>query len=248
MNKILIVLQCYTGDRMMAMKLARLIADIEQEKSRYADFMIAYRYDTQDDIGTYLYLTKKFDEVHLYHSRHNTSGWPAGCNDLFFDTLAHISRMVKKNGWEYDAALFIEADCVPLDKDWIKKLHREWYAGTQLALGHWISKSQFRTAHLNGNCMLATNISEKIPSFYTCPPSHPWDIFHTKALWANMRATDLIFSDYKKKTITEDELFSARTYPKDHPLRAMSSVPVLIHGVKDESAQIIVRKKFFHHP
>jgi len=247
MKKLLLVLQCYAGDRLMAMKLARLIADIEPKKSEHADFMIAYRYDTQDDMGTYLYLTKKFEEVHLYHSRHNTAGWPAGCNDLFFDSLAHVTSMVKRKIWDYDAALFFEADCVPLDKDWIAKLQKDWYSGSQLILGHWISQSQFRTPHLNGNCLVSTHIQKEIPNFYMSPSMHPWDIFHAKTLAGRMRATPLIFSDYRKKSIVEDELYSIREYPSDHLLKGVKGLPVFLHGVKDESAQIIVREKLVQH-
>jgi hypothetical protein len=47
--------------------------------------------------------------------------------------------------------------------------------------------------------------------------------------------TPLIHLDYRRKSITPEELFSPKKEKK---------VPVLYHGVKDDSAIMAVREKF----
>lgn len=243
LKKLLLVLQLYPGDRKMAFDLARLIADIEPKVSEHADFMLSLRRDTLDDIGAYHALQKKFEKVYLFHSQRKSTGWPAGCNDLFFESLSQVGKMVKAKRWDYDAALYFEADCVPLTKDWIRRLQAEWYAGHQQFVGNWISQLEFRIPHLNGNCLISTRITEKMPAFHACPPSQPWDIFHAKAIESRMRVTPLIYSDYKKTSITEAELYELKRRPSDHPLHGLEEQAVLYHGVKNNSAQIIVRDR-----
>lgn len=239
MKKILLVLQCYNGDKKMAMSLARLIADIEPGISECADFMLAFRWDTAPDPATEFYLKRRFERVYVFNSTHHATGWPAGCNQLFFDSLHEVARKSSL----YDVALFFEADTVPLIPEWIAHLQRKWYECGAPILGHIIPKSQFPVPHVNGNCMISTTIGRAVRSFYGCPGSQPWDIFHAKHLLPLTADPGVIHSNYRQQSITEEQLYSPIDPPFDHPLAGHSYAPIFYHGVKSMDAQDIVRAK-----
>ncbi len=59
MSKILIALQFWKGDRDMAMKLARLMADLEPKHSDDADVLFISRFDTMQDVDAVKYVSRK---------------------------------------------------------------------------------------------------------------------------------------------------------------------------------------------
>jgi hypothetical protein len=242
-KKLLLILQCYHGDQDAAMDLARLIADIEPKQSEHADFLFAHRFDTTPDTATQDYVSEKFENVYSFVAEKMGTGWPAGCNDLFFDTLNLVTRRTRDKHWEYDAALFFESDAVPLAVDWIKRLKDDYYNSGALINGHYITESQFETGHVNGNCVMSTSFGRIVRSFCACPDDKPWDIYHAPSMVLNVVDHGLIHSVYRLPTITPEALFAAQTRPHDHPLTMVKFQPVLFHGVKDDSARRAVRAR-----
>lgn len=125
-NKILVVLPFWNGDKRQHMALARLIADLEEKHSEVADILFLARFDTDPDLKTIEYVSRKFN-VHVYKSKRREVGWPHGCNGLFAgcveffignDKFGKIPR--------YKAMLIVEADCVPLSKTWLAELSQMW--------------------------------------------------------------------------------------------------------------------------
>jgi hypothetical protein len=243
-KKILLVLQCYEGDKVAAMRLARLIADIEPGKSAHADFMFVWRWDTKPDTETMRYVARKFHAVHSLTTARRTTGWPMGCNDVFFEAYGRFCQRIRQKLWDYDAALFFESDCVPLDLDWIAKLQAEWYEREQMILGFFYGPGDHPVPHVNGNLMISPKFQRHYRAFYACPAGAGWDVHHAKAMLPVARASRLIYNDYARRSIPCDELFGEKRYGDQHPLARQVIKPVFYHGVKGGDAVECVRAKF----
>lgn len=221
------------------MELARLVADLEPEVSPYADFMLSFRHDTEIDQDTARYVARKFAGVFTFKSKRKTSGWPQGCNDLFFESYVHFCLKIKRGEWDYAAALFFESDCVPLARDWIRQLHEEWFKQNKLILGFIHGKVEHPYPHVNGNLLISPQFYFKNPHFYGCSGVKGWDCAHAKSMLPQATESRLIYNDYSRKTITTEELFA----PKHRPKLGMIQ-PVLYHGVKGRCALNHVKEKF----
>ena len=68
-TKILLALQFWKGDKDQAMRVARLIADLEPRHTDFADFLFVSRFDCEQDLATVEYVSQKFN-VHTYVNRH----------------------------------------------------------------------------------------------------------------------------------------------------------------------------------
>lgn len=164
-NKILLALQYWNGDKAQACKLAEFLADLEPKHSDLADFLFVARFDTKHDDATVAKVSRKFN-IHTYISRGKGTGWPCGCNDLFFGTLGfffHKAHAGQIPG--YKAIFCFEADGIPMRKDWIAGLHKEWDRvntpkGRVCQAGAWLDNGpdDVGTGHINGNCLLSGDL------------------------------------------------------------------------------------------
>lgn len=157
-NKILLALQFWSGDKVQAMALADLIADLEPSLCEHADFLFVARFDCAHDEGTIQRVSRKF-ATHVHTSPRRGVGWPCGCNDLTAGMLEFVfSKMLNKKLPHYKAIFALEADCSPLHKDWIKLLSHNWDAA-QAKARTYIAGRKIETAHvhahINGNAMLS---------------------------------------------------------------------------------------------
>jgi hypothetical protein len=122
--------------------------------------------------------------------------------------------------------LLIEADCIPVSKDWINQLSEEWdrAAGQgKMVLGHWQKESG---GHINGNLMFDPRLAALI-NLGDSPPKRPWDIAYPpifEPVWAR---TGLIKNLYRRTNVTDEEMRTPSVGTKP---------PVLIHGVRDNGA------------
>ena len=60
MSKLLLALQYWDGDKEMAMKVARLIADMEPAHNADVDFLFCSRFDCTHDMDSVAHVAKKF--------------------------------------------------------------------------------------------------------------------------------------------------------------------------------------------
>lgn len=155
-DKILIVLQYWSGDKAQAMELAKLIADIEPGISQQADFLFVCRFDCRHDMDVVRYVSRKFSTFHHVSPRRGT-GWPAGCNDLFFGGLEWIyHKMRARKLPHYKAVFFIEADCSPLSVDWISLMSSNWDKIQPVFVAGRKLRSEHIHEHINGgSCALS---------------------------------------------------------------------------------------------
>lgn len=230
-NKILIVLQFWPGDKAHANELAKLIADLQEGHSDKADFMFACRYDTIPDEAAVNHVARKFD-TYTHVCRRQASGWPYGCNELWFDAVTYIYEMRSAGKLPaYKGILFIEPDCCPLRVDWIDALSSEWDKLNTNMIG---CVCPLPETHINGNCMISGDMAYLgwIRGIAGCPPSGGWDYLLARRFkakgWSN---TPLIVSFYNQPTIAPEKWES---------FQGIS----ILHGVKDLSAMRLARQKF----
>ena len=148
-------LQYWHGDLDKAMRLARLIADIEQNPRTDVIFQFACRFDSHHDYGTINYVKKKF-QVEVYTSDLQATGWPDGCNKLMASSYKNCIKIGRNRNFNMSTefCFFIEADGVPLKSDWLDRIIREYQMCGKKILGAWWGDSARSSAHVNGNmCM-----------------------------------------------------------------------------------------------
>lgn len=241
MSKLLLAIQYWSGDRAQAMRLARLVADLEPRHNSEVDVLFVSRFDCEHDMKTVEYVSTKF-KVHHYINRHRRgTGWPAGCNDLWFGTMDHIYSFTEaKRLPQYEAILCMEADSSPLVPDWHRRLIAAWRKANDnpnKPVKVFGALVPYPKPHINGNGMFSGDlgflhlVSRKIGG---CPPMYGWDFHLTKdfsrAGWANC---PLINSFWQEKTISDERL------------NALIDAEVcFLHGIKDDSVLDYVRNRF----
>lgn len=237
-NKILLALQYWEGDKKLAMKLARLVAELEERHSDKADFLFLSRFDCTHDTKTEQMVGRKFNTYSVTNRRRGT-GWPHGCNDLWFGTMTWIHDMaVAKKIPQYKAVFTFEADGAPLLPNWITMLHHAWdSAQTEKPTYVCGAFLQYPAPHINGNGLFSCD-----PAFLhwlarvkvAASPHKGWDYElapeFCKWGWGNCPA---IKSYWRTETFGEEQFVNETTQGV-----------AWLHGVKDESAMDICRKRY----
>lgn len=241
-QKMLLALQFWEGDKERAMHLARLIADIEPKKNEAVDFAFVARFDTKHDPETIEKVSRKFNVWTLTGTRHAT-GWPTGCNELaldLFQQAGYRSRPgpLKDRPWQNHKAMYlIESDVMPMCKNWLARISDEWDVAQEagkMVLGSW-SPFHSATGHINGNMVVRPDIAVKIKGLETCPPKAGWDAYFAPKFFPHWYKSVLFQNHYDyRANIPAEVLFSC-----------VDGVtpPAVVHGVKDFSAEIQVRRK-----
>ena len=233
-NKILLALQYWEGDKAQAMKLARLVADLEPRHSEYADFLFVSRFDCTHDLETVKYVSKKF-KVHTYINRQRGEMWPHGCNSLWFGTVDWVYSYGEADRIPpYKAILTFEADACPLTPNWISEISREWDKAKVKVLGALL---QSPGEHVNGNALFSGDkaflkwVSREVGG---CSPTGGWDFLLAPQFkrrgWAN---SNFFRSWWNTPSMTYDTF-------EDLVRQGVR----VFHGCKDESLLSHVRRRF----
>lgn len=153
-DKILITILFWKNDRAQAMRLARLLADLEPGHSNAADILFVSRFDCKHDVVTEKYVARKFN-IYSYTSTRRGVGWPMGCNSIFFGAMEWIYHKISGAKIpNYKAVFLLAADSAPLRRDWLAWLCKAWddaqankvrVAGALLPGAH---------EHINGDCIM----------------------------------------------------------------------------------------------
>jgi len=230
-KKILLALQFWSGDAARAYELARYLADLEPHHNETADFMLCARKDCVLDRRVAFDVARKFN-VTTFNSRRDGVGWPHGCNDLWFDTMSFIWENITTGKFpQYKAVLTFEADCVPLQKEWIARLHSAWdRRGHNEAIPvNLIGALQnYPSWHINGNAMFSADLGylKQIVRIGSCNPAHGWDY--------------AIAPQLKKlgwKSVPEiRSIWNSKSIGPSGYAKFKNEQCALLHGVKDRSA------------
>lgn len=155
-NKILLVIPFWEGDKPQAMKLAQLLADIEPQHSAWADMLFVSRFDCSHDIEAEKKVSRKFNTFSYTSKRRNT-GWPRGCNALFFGAMEWIFHKINSGQVpHYKSILLIAPDGAPLRREWLSFFRKEDEKKVFVS-GALIEDSINGHPHINGDCMLLSS-------------------------------------------------------------------------------------------
>lgn len=234
-SKILIALQYWEGDRSQAMRVARLMADLEPKLCEIADFLFCARFDCEHDLETINYVSKKFTTYHFINRNRRGQGWPFGCNELWFGTMTHILEQTEAGNMpQYKAILTCEADSFPLCPGWLEVLHSEWDEKKAQVVGVLLNSP---LEHVNGNALFSGDykfldlIARKISG---CTPMGGWDAVlaptFKKLGWAN---------SYRMRS-----WWGYKTMPKETYDQLLGEKVVFFHGCKDNTPGEYVRARF----
>ncbi|HXU61672.1 MAG TPA: hypothetical protein VN962_08230, partial [Polyangia bacterium] len=203
-----VVLQMWAGDEPAALRLARLLADIEPARRDDMQLVLARRFDlplSAESWDTLVHCGAKFPVSHIQVARRGT-GHPAGCNALWSGAMAHLARTWRHGHLRRSALFFIEADGCPLRSDWASVLIAEHQAS--LAAGRRVTGAltRFPMPHFNGSLIAEASVWWDRASLHVTPPEQAWDLFHAAALLQEGRATSLIKNVYNARAATPEML------------------------------------------
>jgi hypothetical protein len=230
--------QFWEGDKDQAMELARLIADIEPSFRGDVEVMFTARFDCRHDIKTIEYVSKKF-KLHKYTTTTKATGWPYGCNRMFSDSYQQFITLCRNGSSKMEACLFIESDCVPLHKDWINMLAKEFKESGKMIGGAWLKYGDAGVEHINGNCIIHKDFWIKNRGILNPPRQGGWDATCANIMLPNAYPSRLIWSDYHLGKESNpwrgcEFLFEAKSYgTESNALYGEKLYPVWLHGPKD---------------
>lgn len=239
-DKLLISLPFWEGDKKQAMKLARLLADLEDTHSSKADLLLVARFDCKHDTETIKHVSRKFN-VYEYTSKDRRVGWPQACNGIFFSALEWAYfKMEAGQIPHYRGLLNIAPDGGPLQKDWLAYFHgaseeKEIYVSGALLKDPDTIRNH---DHINGDCCLLSTKLSFLKWFVKTSRSSSfhggWDWFLANPFrnwgWKNLSGV--------KSVWRKPEPFSEKDWDRE----ACDGV-VWYHGVKDDSLINLGRKK-----
>jgi hypothetical protein len=240
--KILICLEFWEGDKAQSMQLARFIADLQPGRCDSADFLFVSRFDCSQDAETIKYVARKFN-VHHYRSPKSGTGWPHGCNELWFGAMEWIYHMIEaKKVPQYKAIFTIEGDGLPLQSNWIVDFSRKWdelnaikpvyVAGAILNPGE-------DGEHVNGQAFFSGDLRFLfwiVKRINGAPSNCGWDYWLRKdfARWGQAQMPGL-------RCYWGTKTFSQEQYEQEQ-----RDGTVWLHGVKDNSLYSMSRKKLLN--
>jgi hypothetical protein len=232
MRRSCLAIQFWEGDRDVAMRNARRIADNEPAFRPDVDFVFAARFDCPQDKDTIAYVSRKF-KVIPYTSTRREVGWPVGSNALWSDLMVNfvLGKHLRGEWPDTRWVLTFEADGIPVHPDWINKLDAEWDRAAALGkciVGCWMPFGTGMTGHINGNLMISPDAGAKFNIIGT-PIGHAWDVYFAPQFEPHWFKTGLIANFYRDTKVS-DEHFKKCWQGAKEPA-------VFVHGVKDESTE-----------
>jgi len=230
MKKLVLALQFWAGDRDAAMRNAKRIADNEPIYREDVIFLFVARYDCPHDLAVVAYVGQKF-KTETYTGFRRGVGWPHGCNELWCDLMQQSIRRMRSGEWEgVDGILTFEADCVPVDPDWINRLRKAWdiaLASNKMVLGHWLPEPT-GFGHINGNAIFDPLIAIKL-GLVGCASDVGWDFHWGPKFSPHWVRSGLIRTFYHCDGVPENWFVA----PGEHD----GVLPAMIHGIKDGASE-----------
>lgn len=206
MSKILIALQFWQGDKEPALRLARYLADLEPKHCELADFLLVNRFDCASDPATIQYLSRKFN-TYQHRSTRRGTGWPHGCNSLFFGTMEWVwSMMEARRVPRYKAIFTCEGDGAPVSRNWVERMSLAWDAANQekkvYVAGPYIpAQENGMHDHINGNTMISGDskfLTWLVKHVSDVHPQVGWDYILSEAFkrwgWADVTEMKSIYN------------------------------------------------------
>jgi hypothetical protein len=231
--KIMLALQYCPLDYGAAMRLLEFILKLEKEKREDVLFMVSYRNDAKPPPSD---LWGRFGEIFprsmVVSSNRGSRGHPAGCNGLWLDTMVNAADIGYRS--KIDGVFTFEPDCVPIRRDWIDRIRRDWKIATankRTVIGHLMPSTEDCPEHVNGNMLIHSQILRGIPQIPLCPPNIAWDIYSVNYFRPHWVHSDFIRNRYHHTNVSTEQI-----------LEDQERGTAMIHGVKDDSVIKIFEK------
>jgi len=182
MKKGTIAVQFWAGDKAKAMRLAKFIADLEPVRRDDIDFVFIARWDCDHDEVAVAHVSRKFNVRKLRCVAHG-EGHPWGCWVIWFSLMEWFYHMKSQNKIpDYKWIMALEADVVPISKNWINECDEEFARLNTCLVGAESSDTFNCSQHLNGNIMVTGNLDflkwlVMGVTMTGVPPKQPWDIY-----------------------------------------------------------------------
>ena len=245
MKKLVIALPFFDGDREQAEMLA-LVVDWIQAKSLIpkrpnVEFCFVNKHGhSRINPAVMASLNFTFAPCTEFETVTAAEGHPKSGNAQAIDFFRESLRRVQTGQWKgVDAILWMEPDCVPVAHDWIDQLMHEWdYAITvapALVVGCYRTEN-VDVPHVNGNALWHPELAKHIDLNVTME-GKGWDSALADQLKGRFVQTSLIANLWKETKVTDERMKANPFTPKGTP------PPVLIHGVKDDSAWLFARRQ-----
>lgn len=237
-DRMLIILPFWEGDKAQCGELAKLLTDLEPSFCQYADILFVARFDTKPDEKIVKYTSKRFN-VFTHRSMRQGVGWPMGCNGLWFGSMEWCYHMIAaKKAPAYRAIINMEADTVPMTYDWLADLRKQWIAVSSkrpVAMAGDIIQAGGRE-HINANAIVTGDLKflrwmATVAGRHEKPAGWDWYLAGDIKRWGWAQLPG-IRSCWNTPTLSEQEWDQ---HVKDGI--------VFLHGVKDGSQLPIARKK-----
>ena len=248
----ILALQYYEGDMYNAMKLARLLADIEKVPRKDVLLALICQPGTPFDNRVkraICHCSKKFSVIHVV-SKYGAKGWADGSGQLWTGTMEYFHDQWKRREVSFDSIFtFDGGDGVPLCIDWINRLKKEWARARlkgKLVMGTKITgKGKNRPKpggfhdHINANMVLLLSIWDKYPSLHHIPlgaslkKHNTLDQYHADVLLSEALVSTVICSKWNHTGLTLDIM------------RDCARNSAWLHGYKDFCATDVAREFLF---
>ncbi len=238
-----IAVQYWSGDETRALRLARLLADIEAKPRHDVTLALCRRHDCpeSDDMRatldrcrmTFATMAGAVEDPGLPEAWEEYSpalcerrtGHPDGANALWSGTVKLFAERWQR-GDGRPSIFTIEHDGCPLSVDWIDRLKAEHERA--LRAGKRISGCMMElpgpTPHPNGTLMMHLSTWVDRPSLHTTPLQQAWDVYHRVVLGMECAPTSLI-----------KNIYGARGW-SPAALAALAKETAWLSSTKDDSA------------
>ena len=198
-------------------------------------------------------LKKSFPEVGRIFAQDGFNGWPLGPNQMFSDASTHCYRY--QEPW-----YFWEPDCVPMAKDWVDKLEKEFKTEPNKIMGSLVGGgmasngknvyklivgSAIYPAKFLDYCGLAASLYNYNVAYRTSGVvPEPWDVRCRWVFLEHGRNTELIKSYWKsvnyqwkdgKIVFFAEDPEAQAIQGVTCPDRIVSNEALVVHGCKDGS-------------
>jgi hypothetical protein len=196
---LVLALMFWPGDEARALRLARLLADIEPRRREGVLLAFCRRFDmpgvSAEAWAAQLHCGHKFGTMQIRSERQGT-GHPHGCNEQWAGTFEALVEARAAGALNAESVLFLEADGAPLRRDWLDILLAE-HART-LETGRRVTGAISTTArpHINGSLIAHLSLWSDRPSLHRTPPAHAWDLFHAQVLLSEARPSPWMRNTY----------------------------------------------------
>lgn len=236
-SKFLIAVPHYDGDRALAIRMLELMAKIETRRREDVRLFIVNRGKGILHHELSLRFHAVFKDVWYEQFVGPEEGHPSACNAMARMIFERLATYHKRGEWsDVECMLFMEPDCVPCKKDWIDQLKAEFgiFKEEGCMVVGCLRTEGVDVPHVNGNALYSPETGEAF-DFSITKGSLGWDSAMAPQFTPHWGATGCIANLWNETNIPDERM-------NVNPFMGSQS-PVLIHGVKDDSAYNFARRK-----